>query len=282
MESKPNYKRAGIVAKPHDDVIAYLELTLDLLNRFRVETLLEETAAGLLGKKSDAHREEIGNNTDIIILIGGDGTFLSVARTAVENRIPVAGFNLGNLGFLTELRKENLERDLEEIFLGHPKIVQRKMLDIYYKGLQYTALNDVVVNKGNIARIIKTRLDINSSHVAEVSADGLIIATPTGSTAYSLAAGGPIVSPKVNGIIITPICPHSLTFRPLVIPDDLEVKVTLIHGTESFITVDGQKVLAMGKGDYFKVGICSRPLLMVENREINYFKLLNEKLNWGL
>jgi len=282
MESKPNYKRVGIVTKPHEDVISYLEKTLEILKGFRVEVFLEETAAGLIKRDNYGLRDQIGDHVEIILLIGGDGTFLSVAKTAVENQVPVAGFNLGNLGFLTELRKENLERELYEIFFGHPRIKQRKILNIDYHGIQYLALNDIVVSKGNIARIIKTRLEINNSYVAEVSADGLIISTPTGSTAYSLAAGGPIVSPKVNGIIITPICPHSLTFRPLVIPDDAEIKATLIYGTESFITVDGQKVLSMNTGDYFKVSLNRQPLHMIENSEINYFKLLNEKLNWGL
>ncbi|UCH96968.1 MAG: NAD(+)/NADH kinase [Candidatus Aminicenantes bacterium] len=282
MESKPNYKKAGIVVKPHDEVIAYLERTIEILKEFRVQVLLEEIAARLIGGHSDISREDIGSHADIIILIGGDGTFLSVAKQAVDSRIPVAGFNLGSLGFLTELKKENLEKNLKNIFFGQPKISHRKILEIEYKEKKYTALNDVVVGKGNIARIIKMQLEIDASYVAEVSADGLIISTPTGSTAYSLAAGGPIVTPKVNGLIITPICPHSLTFRPLVIPDNSKVKVTLIYSTQSFITVDGQKVLPMETGDFFTASMYSKTLQMVENSQLNYFKLLNEKLNWGL
>jgi NAD+ kinase len=282
MESKPNYKKAAIVTKPHEDVTAYLKQAVALLDKFRVEVVLEEIAARLIGEHSDISREEIGLHADIIILIGGDGTFLSVAQQAVDNQIPVAGFNLGSLGFLTELKKEELEANLRTIFYGTPRMARRKILEIDYKGIQYLALNDVVLGKGNIARIIKMRLEINDSYVAEVSADGLIISTPTGSTAYSLAAGGPIVSPRVNGLIITPICPHSLTFRPLVIPDNARVQVTLINGIESFITVDGQKVMPFEKNDLFRASIYHRSLQMVENSEINYFKVLNEKLNWGL
>ncbi|NIM17723.1 MAG: transposase [Candidatus Aminicenantes bacterium] len=277
-----NYKKAGIVVKPHKEVIVYLERAVKALKNFRVEVVLEKIAADLIGRKSNISREDIGHHVDIIILIGGDGTFLSVSKQAVESQIPVAGFNLGALGFLTELHKESIESNLEQIFFGQPKISTRKLLEIDYKGNTYMTLNDVVAGKGNIARIIKMRLDIDDSHVAEIKADGLIISTPTGSTAYSLASGGPIVSPKVNGMIITPICPHSLTFRSLVIPDNSTVKVTLISDLESYITMDGQMVLPMLKGDFFATRISPKTLQMVESSEMNYYKLLNEKLYWAL
>ena len=276
-----NYKKAGIVVKPYDDVIPYLGNTIEILRSFQVEVVLEEIAARLIGSSSNISRENIGAYADIIILIGGDGTFLSVAKQAVENQIPVAGFNLGSLGFLTELKKENLETNLRNIFYGEPKISHRKMLEIDFKGKRYTALNDVVVGKGSIARVIKMCLEIDAAYVAEIGGDGLIISTPTGSTAYSLAAGGPIVTPHVNGIIVTPICPHSLTFRPLVIPGSSKIKVTLLYGTESFLTVDGQKVIPVDTGDFFTASVLDKTLLMVENGQLNYFKLLNEKLKWG-
>jgi NAD+ kinase len=282
MKSTANYKKAGIVVKPHHEVIPYLVNAIEILRSFRVEVVLEETAARLIGRNSNISRENIGTHADIIILIGGDGTFLSVAKQAVENQVPVAGFNLGRLGFLTELKKENLETSLRDIFYGQPKISQRKILGIDYKGEQYTALNDVVVGKGSISRVIKMCLEIDAAYVAEISGDGLIISTPTGSTAYSLAAGGPIVAPQVKGIVVTPICPHSLTFRPLVIPDNSKIKVTLISGTESFLTVDGQKVMPLDTGDFFAASILDKSLPMVENGQLNYFILLNEKLNWGL
>jgi NAD+ kinase len=282
MQAKLNYKKAGIVVKPHDEVIFYLEKAIEVMKEFKVEVVLEKIAAELIGKKSSVSRESIAKEVDIIILIGGDGTFLSVATDAVAQKIPVAGFNLGTLGFLTELHKESLERSLKQIFFGLPKISRRKLLEIVYKDQIYYTLNDVVAGKGNIARIIKMMLAIDNSPVAEVSADGLIISTPTGSTAYSLSSGGPIVSPKVNGIIITPICPHSLTFRPLIIPDNSKVKVSLLSDSESFITVDGQMVLPMDTGDSFEVQISNKSLHMIESSEMSYYKLLNEKLNWGL
>ncbi len=281
MQLNLNYKRAGLVVKPHQDVVVYLEQTIEILTHYGVEIVLESIAADLIGSKSQMERNQIAAFCDIILLIGGDGTFLSVAPHAVAHQIPVAGFNLGTLGFLTELNKESLAKSLHDIFFGMPKISRRKLLELDYKGEKFLSLNDVVAGKGNIARIIKLRLEIDNSYVSEVSADGMIIATPTGSTAYSLAAGGPIVSPHVNGIIITPISPHSLTFRPLVIPDGSLIKVTLISENPSYITVDGQKVLPMSQGEFFEVRIAVSYLLMVESGEISYYKLLNEKLNWG-
>jgi NAD+ kinase len=281
MQLNQNYKRAGLVVKPHQDVVEYLENIVEILTGLGVEIVFEKIAAEMIGRESDIVRESIGSHCDIIILIGGDGTFLSVARTAMDSQVPVAGFNLGTLGFLTELNKDHIESSLENIFLGQPKISRRKMLEMEFKGERFISLNDVVAGKGNIARIIKLLLEIDDGYVSEISADGLIIATPTGSTAYSLSSGGPIVSPKVNGIVVTPICPHALTFRPLVIPDNAQVKVTLLSQIRSFITVDGQKVIPMSQGEFFETHIAEKGLYMVESGEMNYYKLLNEKLNWG-
>lgn len=280
MELK--YKRAGIVVKPHNDVKVYLERTLEILKELNVEVVLEKLAAEMLGQSSLLKRWEVGRESDIIILIGGDGTFLSVASQAVENQVPVAGFNLGTLGFLTELKKEDLDRDLEMIFSGQAKINRRKLLELHYHHERYIALNDVVAGKGDIARTIRLLLAIDGTQVTEISTDGIIISTPTGSTGYSLSAAGPIVSPKVSALIITPICPHSLTMRPLVVPDNVSVQVTLTSDINAYITVDGQKVLPMHSGDSFESKIHDQTLQMVESSRLNYFKLLNEKLNWGL
>lgn len=278
-----NYKKAGLVVKPHNGVVFYLKKAIEILERFGVEVILEEIAADLIDAVSSIPREDIARRSDIVILIGGDGTFLSVATHAVEAQIPVGGFNLGNLGFLTELNKDMMEEGLTEIFYGHPNISLRKLLQIDFKGERHIALNDVVVSKGNIARLINLRLDIDGHHVAEVSGDGLIISTPTGSTAYSLASGGPILTPKVNGTVITPICPHSLTFRPFIVPDESKIAVTLgSENTEVFLTMDGQKVLPMAAGDGYEVSLHHRQLKMIVSRSLNYFKLINEKLNWGL
>ena len=277
------YKKAGIVVKPHDGVVLYLKQAIEILKRLKVEVVLENIAADLIGKTSDISREKIADYSDIIILIGGDGTFLSVATYAVEKQIPVGGFNLGSLGFLTELNKDMMEESLTEIFHGQPNISERKLLEINFKEEKYIALNDVVAHRGNIARIIQLYLEIDREHVGEFRGDGLIISTTTGSTAYSLSSGGPILTPKVDGFVITPICPHSLTFRPFIVPADSKINVTLrTENTEVLMTVDGQTVVPMAYGDGFEVNLYKKRLKMIVAKKMNYFKLLNEKLNWGL
>lgn len=277
------YKRAGIVVKPHERVVYYLKKAIEILEGWNVRVVLDRIAADLIGADSGVAREEIAEYSDIIILIGGDGTFLSVAGTAVEAQIPVGGFNLGNLGFLTELNKDKMEESLNEVFFGRPSISHRKLLQIDFKGEKYIALNDVVAHTGNIARLITLRLHIDGHHVAEVSGDGIIVSTPTGSTAYSLACGGPILTPNVNGTVITPISPHSLTFRPFIVPEDSRISVKLeSENAEVCITMDGQKVIPMATGESFEVSIYGKELKMIVSKSLNYFKLLNEKLNWGL
>jgi NAD+ kinase len=277
------YKKAGIVVKPHDGVVLYLKQAIEILERLKIEVVLEKIAADLIGKSSDIPREKIASHSDIIILIGGDGTFLSVATHAVEKQIPVGGFNLGSLGFLTELNKDMMEESLTDIFRGHANISERKLLEINFKEEKYIALNDVVAHRGNIARIIQLNLEIDRKHVGEFRGDGLIISTPTGSTAYSLSSGGPILTPKVDGFVITPICPHSLTFRPFIVPANSKINVTLrTENTEVLMTVDGQTVVPMAYADGFEVSLYKKRLKMIVAKKMNYFKLLNEKLNWGL
>lgn len=277
------YKNAVIVAKPHQDVAHYLRLAIALLNERGVGYALEKTAAGLLGVGEYREREDVAQDADLIIVLGGDGTFLSIARQAVEAQVPVAGFNLGTLGFLTAMKKESLAEGLAHILDGQAAISWRKLLQVDFRGATYTALNDVVANKGTIARIIKLLLTIDGDAMAEMKGDGVILSTPTGSTAYSVSAGGPIVSPEVNGIVITPICPHSLTFRPLVVPDGAEIIVKLLTPhMDTFVTIDGQAALPFNYEEEFRVRVYPKMLPMLAAPGTNYYKLLYEKLNWGL
>lgn len=280
--AKP-YKRAVIVAKPHADVVLHLRQAMAVLSGRGVVPVLEETAAGLLSAPGGCRREDVARVADLIVVLGGDGTFLSIARQAVEAQVPVAGFNLGTLGFLTAMKKEALEEGLGQILDGRAVLTWRKLLQVDFKGTAYAALNDVVVNKGTIARIVKLLLTIDGGTMAEVKGDGVILSTPTGSTAYSLSAGGPIVSPEVNGIVITPICPHSLTFRPLVVPDGAVIRMRLLTPhMDTFVTIDGQTALPFNFGEEIGVRVYPKQLPMLAAPGTDYYRLLNEKLNWGL
>jgi len=281
MELK--YKKIGIIAKPHREVVKYLEEAVSELEKLGAECILEEIAAEMLGRKNGVLRENVAGLAELIILIGGDGTFLSVAESAVHAGIPIAGFNLGTLGFLTELKKESLSPSIRKLIHGNFRVSERKLVEVDSGGEISMSLNDVVFSKGDIARIIKLKLEIDDVEVSEIRADGLIISTPTGSTAYSLSAGGPILAPEVNGVVITPICPHSLTFRPFVVPDSSEIKVTLSSDSDNVvITLDGQKVIPMNPKDAVCVRRGKEKLKMVISDELNYFRLLSEKLKWGI
>ena len=275
-------KNAGIVAKPHPKGAPFLRNALAVCEEMGVNTVLGHEAAGVLGRDDGVSRREVAASSDVIIVIGGDGTFLSVAADAVRQGVPIAGFNMGTLGFLTELRTDTLSDSLRKLFTGGMKISERKVLHVDIAGQTHLALNDVVASKGNIARIIQLELGVNGSRIAHIRADGLIIATPTGSTAYSLSAGGPIVHPEVNALVVTPICAHSLTLRPLVVPDRLTL--TVKRGSadnQVFVTIDGQRMIPLAPGESFSVGVDAKPLRIIESPEMNYFGLLAEKLNWG-
>lgn len=282
MSSNP-YKRVGLVAKPTEAVTVHLESAARWLRAQRITVLAEPIAARYLGMAASCEREELAEHCDLILLFGGDGTFLSVAASAVRRGIPVAGVNLGNMGFLTEMKKESLHEDLHQIFIaGAPALSERSVLKINGCVPESIALNDLVVNKGNISRIIQLNLEIDGLPVAQIEGDGLIVATPTGSTAYSLSAGGPILTPQVKGLVVTPICPHSLTFRPLVVPERSRIEITLLNDiTDVYLTIDGQKVFNMLPGERCRVESAERPLQIASGKNLSYFTILREKLNWG-
>ncbi len=282
------YNKIGIVIKPprrdiEQNVKKHLISAISILKKLNKEVILETIAAELLQQSNGVLRSKIVSLSDIILIIGGDGTFLSIAEDAAYKNIPVVGFNMGTLGFLTEFNISQLNIELKNIINGKYRVSERKLIKLGYKNTIISALNDIVVSKGDIARVIKLSLIIDDDPIADFTADGLIISTPTGSTAYSLSAGGPIITPEVKGTIITPICPHSLTFRPIIIPDRSEIKVKLISdNTEVFITIDGQTKIPFLYKDTIKISSCEKKLKMISQNDMSYFKLLSEKLKWGL
>ncbi len=224
---------------------------------------------------------------DFVIVLGGDGTLLSTARSVAKAGIPILGINLGSLGFLTEVKQDEISRALADIDAGRCDLSMRSMLhcqvrrDGEFLG-NYDALNDVVVHQSEIARITDFDVRVNGTYVANYKADGLIIATPTGSTAYSLAAGGPVLSPDLPGFVITPVAPHALTNRPLVVPDSVIIEVRMQESCDrALLTVDGQTGVALLKGDVVQ---CSKSDLKVKLFKLanrSFFDVLRTKLKWG-
>jgi NAD+ kinase len=231
--------------------------------------------------------EELSSQAELVVCLGGDGTLLRVARLVGDDEVPILGVNLGGLGFLTEVTLEELDHVLEEVIQGAYRKDQREVLKASVirrgeKTSEFMVLNEAVINKGAFARIIDIAVTIDKQYLTTFKADGLIISTPTGSTAYNLSAGGPIVYPSLQCIIITPICSHTLTNRPIVIPDDVEIQALLkTKQQEVFLTLDGQQGFPLEFEDIVTLRKAPSPIFLVKSPHRNYFEVLKEKLNWG-
>jgi len=277
-------KTVGVVIKPHAPRIEAIlaELCAHLEGRGLV-CLLEEAAAEKLGRPDGIPRADVPEKADVVVVLGGDGTLLSVAHAAARSETPVLGVNLGSLGFLTEVPLNEMTLALDALISGERSIISSRMLlESRFNESVRLCLNDVVINKGAVARMILLKIWINDREVETLRADGLIIATPTGSTAYSLSAGGPIIQPYVPAVLLTPICPHTLTFRPTVITSESKIRIELLTaGEEVYLSFDGQRGAPLVKNDVIEVRRAKCELSLVSSPRRNYFDLLREKLSWG-
>lgn len=223
---------------------------------------------------------------DLVVVLGGDGTLLSVARN-LEHEVPVLGVNLGNLGFLTELRRRELYPVLMKVLEGHYDIEERTLLDVVLRSTDgreqaFRVLNDAVINKSALARIVELTLEVDGRRVASYRSDGLIISTPTGSTAYNLSANGPIVSPTLPVVVLTPICPHALSQRPIVVPESSAIDVTLVTDEEEvYLTLDGQEGTNMKVGDTVSVKRSESVVRLIRGADRTFYDNLRDKLHWG-
>ena len=279
-----NVRKAGIVIKPHAPAVeGILKIVVEYFEGRGVACVLEEAAARKLGRPDGLDRADIAAASDLVVVLGGDGTLLSVAHHAARAGVPIMGVNLGRLGFLTEIPVSEAVPTLDRFLAGEAGLISPRWLlegrtarDVSY------SLNDLVVTKGAMARMIELAIGIDGTDVATLKADGLIVSTPTGSTAYSLSAGGPILHPQVPAIVLTPICPHTLSFRPLAVPATSSISVRLLTGGEEVhLTFDGQRGGAFVRNDFVDVRKAPFELQLVTSPRRSYYDLVKEKLGWA-
>ncbi|MFH1563916.1 MAG: NAD(+)/NADH kinase [Nitrospirota bacterium] len=273
----PNRKDAAIVLK---------ELMEWLAQEGDYNLLLEEKIATQLDQKELGSRDSIiFDNSDLVITLGGDGTMLHTVRMMGDKKIPILGVNFGSLGFLTEVTQHELYSSLRDVLTGKFAIEERMMLEAKILNQHipsYKALNDVVITKGNLARIISLKVSIDGEYLTTYQGDGLIVATPTGSTAYSLSAGGPIVLPGMQSIILTPICPHTLGVRPIVIPHLSKITIVVESDEEEIIlTIDGQQGVKLNLHDEVEISCGERTIKLIKPKKRSFYEVLRTKLKWG-
>jgi|SRR5271165_5003240 len=289
MSPSPQYKTIGIFSRPRRAVLA--EIVPPLLSWFKhrgASALIDsETATSLNCSESGQTRHRIAQEAELLLVLGGDGTLLAAAREAAPRGIPILPVNLGGLGFLTSFTLEELYPALEDALAGRAGIDERVLLlvertqggDIL---TQQRVLNEAVVHKGTLARMIELELHIDGGFVCRYRADGLIVATPTGSTAYSMSAGGPIVHPAVDSILVTPICPHTLSDRPVVVPDTSKIELRMAENSDSvFLTLDGQTGVPLQAHDRVRITRSTERLKLIHPPTKTYFEILRNKLKWG-
>jgi len=261
---------------------------IDWLNTKKLKVCIEGNKGKEIGREElNCPTEKFLKNVDLIISLGGDGTLLRAARLVAIEDIPIFGVNLGGLGFLTQIGIDDLEKSLEKLYQGRYFLDERMMLSCTVKRkdkeiLKLIALNDVVIGKGAFARIICLATYVNNNYVITYSADGLVVSTSTGSTAYSLSAGGPIVNPNINSIILTPICPHTLSARPLIISENDQVQIKLESSEEEVMaTIDGQEGFALEPNDEVMVKKSDHKAQLITFKEKSFYAILREKLRWS-
>ena len=284
----PVINTVGIVSKPGSDAAAQIVPELmRWLGRRNIAVRNDRNTAIYDGRADGLPREDVPEDCDLIIVLGGDGTLLSAARAVGKREIPVFPVNLGGLGFLTAITIDELYPELERAFRGEHRVARRKLLttDVERDGQvvsSYEALNDAVITKAAIARMIDLDTHVDDQLVCNYKADGLIVSTPTGSTAYSLSAGGPIIFPSVPAICITPICPHMLTNRPVIVPETSVIRI-ITHGDDNsvFLTIDGQTGNPLREGDTVVCRSSQFSLLLIRPPRMMFFDVLRQKLKWG-
>jgi NAD+ kinase len=279
-------RTVGLVAKPQEPKAAEMvRWLIPWLNDRGKKVLVENGSNPSLA--TSCSKKEMGRQADLIVSLGGDGTLLNIAPLVERPDVPILGVNLGGLGFITEVAADELETTLSKTLEGDYEVEQRMTLEVRVhtgkgKPHKFRVLNDAVITKGARSRIIDLETFVGDDYLCTYRADGLIISTPTGSTAYSLAAGGPIVQPTLGAIVLSPICPHTLTNRPIVVGSNAAIHVTLrSFGDTVFLSPDGQQGIRLNSGDKVEAHDSGMPVSLIKIPSRSYYDILRNKLKWG-
>ncbi len=275
---------AGIVIKPGGSNLRDLYKKIKkLFAKEQITTKIDRASAQIIGEKDGVSFDRLCQECDILVSLGGDGTLISVARRSYEYHKPVLGINVGTLGFLTDINPDDIESFIKRLKKGDFRIDTRMMVEVSILGKKerIVAFNDVVITRPAVSKMIYIDVMIEDSLMNSYYGDGLIISTPTGSTAYNLSAGGPVVYPFSNDFIFTPICPHSLTQRSLVLPAEFEFSITT-KSKSALIVIDGQDMYEFTPKDIVLVKKAPVGAKLIHRKERNYFDVLREKLSWGI
>lgn len=281
-------KKIGIIAKDTSAARqAAKKLSPWLVKQGKSVFIDSDTASAI--KEPGHDRRDLVAAAELLIILGGDGTLLSAARLLSDAKrdVPILGVNLGSLGFMAELSLDELYDDLEKVLQGRFEVEERMMLTASVirnekNVARYSVLNDAVINKGALARMVELEVSVNESHLTTIKSDGLIVATPTGSTAYSLSAGGPIIHPVIHCFVLTPICPHTLSNRPIALPDTVTVAVKLLSRSEDVaLTLDGQTGFTLERNDRVEIRKSRYKLKLIKHPVKDYYEILRTKLKWG-
>ncbi len=284
-------RTVGLFAKYADKSVGeVIQRLCDFLHDRELKVVMEEAITGLpeMVHAQCLPPDEIAGAIDLAIVVGGDGTMLHVARQLAANRVPLIGVNLGRLGFLTDIPKDNMLDSLAAVLDGEFRSEERILLkvELWRDGKilrSANALNDVVVNKGQLARLIEFEVYVDDDFVSSTRADGIIVSTPTGSTAYALSAGGPILYPTMAALALVPICPHTLSNRPVVIDSNSRIEIAMTDSSQesAYLSFDGQMGYGLQDNDRIRVCRADHPVTLIHPAERNHFDVLRTKLRWG-
>lgn len=285
------FKKIGLIGRPgHAGVVDSLRRLLAFLNSADVEIVLDEATGKLVPEhgQQEFSRESLSRHCDLVIVVGGDGSMLNAAQSVASENVPVIGVNRGRLGFLTDVLPEELEHKIAEVLAGNYTVDSRFLLQLEFLNEEQSnhlgcALNDVVLHPGKAAQMIEFELYVDGRFVYSQESDGLIVATPTGSTAYAMSAGGPIMHPRLNAIALVPICPHSLSSRPIVVDGDSEIRLVIgeKEGILPQISCDGEVKFSAAAGDELLVTKRSTPLQLIHPPDHSFYEAYRSKLGWG-